>query len=60
MSERQKHRASLVLALFGVALMLAAAMSQTDRTRGHSLPNRESSRPTLHDDGSSDYWMPRG
>jgi hypothetical protein len=58
MSERQQHRASLILALLGVLLMLATVFNRIDPTVGPALPNRESSRP-MPPEGPDAFWMPR-
>ena len=58
MSQRQQQRASLILALVGVLLMLATAFTRVDPAVGPALPNRESSRP-MPPEGPDAFWMPR-
>ena len=57
MTDPQKHRVSLLLALFGIMLMLMASVARMPAD-GPSLPNRESvARP---DGKINKYFMPRG
>lgn len=49
MADRQKHRASLLLAFLGVLLMLSAAITRISESSAPPLPNRELSRPTLYE-----------
>jgi hypothetical protein len=56
MTDPQKHRVSLLLALAGILLMLTASIARlgTDEIR---LPNRDS---LAHPAKANDYFMPRG
>ena len=54
MTAPQQHRASLLLALAGVTLMLAVALTNLQAQGGPTLPNRESSSS-----GQDEFWLPR-
>jgi hypothetical protein len=52
MPDPQRHRVSLLLALIGVTLMLAVAI--TNLLPGPMLPNRDASSS----DHPGEFWMP--
>lgn len=55
MTDPQTHRASLLLALLGILLMLTASIARI-HTDEPTLPNRDS----LAGPASHKYFMPRG